>query len=88
MLRTRNVIPPLPFASFFWVTESTKVEATLMTVYGIFMAPIGWKLAIIVWAYALAAFVITNLIKVHRFRFYKPYRIHPEHLFSRTLPEN
>ena len=53
--------PPLPSASFFWVTESTKVVATLMTVYGIFMTlPIGWTLAIIVWAYALVAFVITD----------------------------
>ncbi len=65
--------PPLPSASFFWVTESTKVVATLMTVYGILMTPIGWTLALIVWGYALAAFFITDLIKVHLFRFYKPY---------------
>jgi H+-transporting ATPase len=65
--------PPLPTGSFFWVTESTKVVATLMTVYGIFMAPIGWTLSLIIWGYAIVAFIVTDLIKVRMFRFYKPY---------------
>jgi H+-transporting ATPase len=37
-------------------------------VYGWYVFPIGWKLALFVWAYALVAFVVTDFLKV---RFYK-----------------
>jgi len=47
---------------------ATKVLATLIVVYGWYVAPIGWKLALYVWAYALVAFVITDLIKVPFYR--------------------
>jgi H+-transporting ATPase len=46
----------------------TKVAATFFAVYGIFIAPIGWANAGIVWAYAIVAFVITDLIKVYFYR--------------------
>jgi len=65
--------PPLPASSFFWVTESTKVVATVVAVFGIFMTPIGWTLALIVWGYALLSFVINDLIKVYLFRAIHPY---------------
>jgi H+-transporting ATPase len=42
----------------------TQFVATLIAVYGIFIAPIGWALALAVWAYAMAWFLITDAIKV------------------------
>ena len=47
---------------------STQAIATLITVYGILLTPIGWKLALFVWGYALAAFVITDYVKVWTYR--------------------
>jgi H+-transporting ATPase len=60
-------IRPLPATALFVVTESTQIVGTLFAVKGIFMHPIGWKLAGFVWGYALLFFVINDFIKV---RFY------------------
>jgi H+-transporting ATPase len=42
----------------------TQVVATLIATFGVFMAPIGWKLALLVWAYALAWFLVNDWIKL------------------------
>ncbi len=42
----------------------TQTVATLIAVFGLFMAPIGWKLALLVWSYALLWFVINDRIKL------------------------
>ncbi len=55
---------PYPSAALFWTAEVTQVVATLFAVYGLFMAPIGWKLAIFVWGYALGWFLLNDFAKV------------------------
>ena len=47
---------------------TTQLIATLITVYGIFVAPIGWQWAIFVWGYAVAWFLVNDQVKllVHR----------------------
>ncbi len=65
--------PPLPSATLFSVAEITQVGATLIAVYGLFMTPVGWTIALLVWGYALVFFVINDLIKVFLFRFIHPY---------------
>jgi H+-transporting ATPase len=57
-------IRPFPSAKLFWTCELTQVVATLFAVYGIFMTPIGWKLAGFIWAYALIWFVFNDFVKV------------------------
>jgi H+-transporting ATPase len=57
-----------PSGLLFWSAVITKLMATLIVVYGVFVSPIGWALAGFVWAYALAAFVLTDFLKVF---FYK-----------------
>jgi H+-transporting ATPase len=57
-----------PAGLLFWSAVVTKLLATLVVVYGIFVSPIGWGLAAFVWGYALAAFVVTDFLKVY---FYK-----------------
>ncbi|MEJ2183056.1 MAG: plasma-membrane proton-efflux P-type ATPase [Nitrospirota bacterium] len=53
-----------PGAALFWSAVTTKALATLVAVYGWYVSPIGWKLALFVWVYALVAFVITDFVKV------------------------
>jgi len=42
----------------------TQAIATLIAVYGLLIPPIGWKLAVLVWAYSMASFVLTDSAKV------------------------
>jgi len=42
----------------------TQTVATLIAVYGLFMTPLGWKWAGIVWAYALVWFLINDGLKL------------------------
>jgi H+-transporting ATPase len=59
---------PLPAGVLFWTTETTQLVGTLLAVYGVFMKPLGWNLAVFVWIWALAFFVINDFIKIY---FYK-----------------
>jgi H+-transporting ATPase len=56
-----------PGKSLLLAVVLTKVVATVITVYGILLPSIGWYLAILVWVYALASFLIQDFLKV---RFY------------------
>jgi H+-transporting ATPase len=60
---------PYPSGLLFWSAVATKVLATLMVVYGVFMSPIGWYLAALIWGYALAWFVLTDYLKVLYYKF-------------------
>jgi H+-transporting ATPase len=51
--------PILLFAVF-----GTQALATLIAVYGLFMYPLGWGWAAVVWGYALAWFVVTDRVKL------------------------
>ncbi len=42
----------------------TQALATLIAVYGLFMTPLGWKWAGIIWAYALVWFLINDGLKL------------------------
>ena len=55
---------PLPASRLFLATELTQIVGTFVAVYGVFMKPLGWTLALFVWAYALAFFVINDSVKV------------------------
>ncbi len=59
---------PFPAAALFFTTEATQVIGTLIAVYGVFMSPIGWKLAGFVWGYALVFFLVNDFIKVRLYR--------------------
>jgi H+-transporting ATPase len=61
---------PFPSARLFWTTELTQVVATLFAVYGVFMPPIGWKLALLVWGYAFVWFLFNDFIKIQICRLY------------------
>jgi H+-transporting ATPase len=42
----------------------TQAVATLIATFGLFMAPLGWKLALFVWGYALAWFLVSDWVKL------------------------
>jgi len=55
-----------------WTTILTKVFATLAAVYGWFMVPIGWQWAGLIWAYALAWFLVNDRVKLAGYRIVDP----------------
>ena len=69
---TRNKGPiwerPWPSWRLIVPCEATQLLGTLAVVYGWFMAPTGWGLALLVWAYALVSFLIGSAIKVGTYR--------------------
>jgi H+-transporting ATPase len=42
----------------------TQIVATLIAVYGLFMTPLGWTYAGLVWGYALVMFLIQDRVKL------------------------
>jgi H+-transporting ATPase len=49
---------------------ATQAVATLIAVYGVFMAPIGWPWALLVWGYALLWFMINDRVKLAAYRIF------------------
>jgi H+-transporting ATPase len=49
-----------------------EVIATLLAVYGIFMTPLGWGRALLVWGYALIWFLVTDRVKLAAYRILDP----------------
>ena len=69
---TRNKGPiwerPLPSWKLVVPCEATQLVGTLAVVYGWFMAPTGWPLALLVWGYALVSFMVASLVKIGAYR--------------------
>ena len=54
---------PWPSLKLFLTTEATQVVGTLAAVYGWFVEPIGWPMALAIWGYAFVWFLINNMVK-------------------------
>ncbi|HVT11789.1 MAG TPA: plasma-membrane proton-efflux P-type ATPase [Fimbriimonadaceae bacterium] len=52
----------------------TQILATLIAVYGVFMAPIGWAWAGAVWGYAIIWFLIGDAVKLFAYNVFDPTR--------------
>jgi H+-transporting ATPase len=75
LTRTRKAfwsIRPAPILLGAVVVNQT--VATLIAVYGILMPPLGWRLALLVWAYAIAWFLVNDRIKLAAYRVLDPNR--------------
>jgi H+-transporting ATPase len=57
-----------PAKPLFAAVIVTQLVATLITVYGFLLPAMGWNLALLVWGYAFALFVITDFIKVRLYK--------------------
>jgi H+-transporting ATPase len=56
----------------------TQVIATLIAVYGLFMHPIGWAWALMVWGYSLVWFLVNDRVKLLAYRILDPVKIKPQ----------
>ena len=73
LTRTRGPFWSIRPAKILWIAVlGTQTIATLIAVYGIFMAPLGWKWAGLVWAYALAWALINDRVKLLAYRIFDP----------------
>jgi H+-transporting ATPase len=71
LTRTRGPfwsIRPAPI--LFWSAIGTKALATFAAVYGVFMAPIGWGWAALIWGYALAWFLVNDRVKLVTYKLF------------------
>ncbi|MFQ5980886.1 MAG: plasma-membrane proton-efflux P-type ATPase [Candidatus Heimdallarchaeota archaeon] len=59
---------PLPSPALFMTSEATQIVATLFTIFGLLMTPIGWELALLVWLYAVGWFILNDFLKVQGYR--------------------
>jgi H+-transporting ATPase len=51
-------------------TVGAQLVATFIAVYGLLIAPLGWKLAGLVWGYCLVLFLIQDLVKLAAYRIF------------------
>ena len=56
----------------------TQVVATLIAVYGLFMSPIGWGWALVVWCYSSVWFLFNDRVKLLAYRILDPLKAAPE----------
>jgi H+-transporting ATPase len=65
LTRTRGPFWSIRPARVLWIAVlGTQAIATLIAVYGLFMAPLGWRYAGIVWGYALVWFLLNDRAKL------------------------
>jgi H+-transporting ATPase len=57
-----------PSRVLLFAVLGTQILATLISVYGVFMTPLGWPLALIVWGYASLWFFLADGVKLVAYR--------------------
>ena len=63
--RTRGPFWTIRPARVLWLAVlGTQLFATFLAVYGIFMAPVGWGLALLIWLYCLFWFLVEDRMKL------------------------
>ncbi|SPF47574.1 putative enzyme [Candidatus Desulfosporosinus infrequens] len=73
LTRTRGPFWSIRPARILWMAVfGTQIVATLIAVYGLFMAPLGWGWALLVWGYALAWFLVNDRVKLLAYRIFDP----------------
>ncbi len=73
LTRTRGPFWSIRPARILWVAVlGTQIVATLIAVYGVFMTPLGWGWALLVWGYALVWFLVNDRVKLLAYRMFDP----------------
>ena len=79
LTRTRGPFWSIRPAKILWMAVlGTQTIATLIAVYGLFMAPLGWKWAGFVWGYAIAWALINDRIKLLAYKIFDPVKAAPK----------
>jgi len=88
LTRTRGPFWSIRPARILWMAVlGTQTIATLIAVYGVFMTPLGWKWAGIVWGYALVWFLINDRIKLLAYWIFDPVKATTK-LSGKDLPKS
>jgi H+-transporting ATPase len=75
LTRTRGPLWSIRPARILWIAVvGTQIVATLIAVYGLFMTPLGWGWAGLVWGYALVWFLVNDRVKLLAYRILDPAR--------------
>ena len=61
-----------PARTLLMAVLGTQTLATLIAVFGLFMTPLGWGWAALVWGYALMWFLVTDRVKLLAYRILDP----------------
>jgi H+-transporting ATPase len=61
-----------PAKILLFAVIGTQIIATLIAVYGVFMSPLGWTWAAVVWVYAFAWFFINDRVKILAYKIFDP----------------
>lgn len=71
-LAEKKVNPILKFLSYFWgpIPGMILIAATFIAVYGLFMTPLGWAYAGVVWGYCLGLFLVQDRVKLLAYRIF------------------
>jgi H+-transporting ATPase len=73
LTRTRGPFWSIRPAKILWMAVlGTQAVATLIAVYGLFMTPLGWGWAGLVWGYALLWFLLNDRVKLLAYRIFDP----------------
>ena len=73
LTRTRGPFWSIRPARILWIAVlGTQMLATLIAVYGVFMTPLGWRLAGLVWGYAIVWALVTDRVKLLGYRIFDP----------------
>lgn len=73
LTRTRGPFWSIRPAPILWIAVvGTQIVATLIAVYGLFMTPLGWGWALLVWGYALVWFLVNDRVKLLAYRVFDP----------------
>ena len=73
LTRTRGPFWSIRPAKILWMAVlGTQTVATLIAVYGLFMTPLGWGWAAVVWGYALIWALVTDRVKLVGYRIFDP----------------
>jgi H+-transporting ATPase len=79
LTRTRGPFWSIRPAKILWIAVlGTQTIATLIAVYGLFMAPLGWKWAAFVWGYAIAWALVNDRIKLLAYKIFDPVKAEPK----------
>jgi len=79
LTRTRGPFWSIRPAKILWIAVlGTQTVATLIAVYGLFMAPLGWKWAAFVWGYALVWALVNDRVKLLAYRIFDPVKVDPK----------
>ena len=79
LTRTRGPFWSIRPARILWIAVlGTQTIATLLAVYGVFMAPLGWKWAGFVWGYALVWALVNDRVKLLAYKIFDPVKPEPK----------